>query len=52
MAGLVPAIHVFRVSNKKDVDARDKPTSVRHGSCMVLFQGSGAQATAFLGCAG
>ena len=25
MAGLVPAIHVFEQSEKKDVDARDKP---------------------------
>jgi len=25
MAGLVPAIHVFVASTKKDVDARDKP---------------------------
>ncbi|HEV7880361.1 hypothetical protein [Bradyrhizobium sp.] len=25
MAGLVPAIHVFKVSSKKDADARDKP---------------------------
>jgi hypothetical protein len=25
MAGLVPAIHVFKRSGKKDVDARDKP---------------------------
>ena len=25
MAGLVPAIHVFLVSLRKDVDARDKP---------------------------
>jgi hypothetical protein len=25
MAGLVPAIHVFRLPKKKDVDARDKP---------------------------
>jgi hypothetical protein len=24
MAGLVPAIHVFRVSVKQDVDARDE----------------------------
>jgi hypothetical protein len=25
MAGLVPAIHVFGLAVKKDVDARDKP---------------------------
>jgi len=25
MAGLVPAIHVFAVDRKEDVDARDKP---------------------------
>jgi len=25
MAGLVPAIHVFRAARKKDVDARVKP---------------------------
>jgi hypothetical protein len=25
MAGLVPAIHDFTASEKKDVDARDKP---------------------------
>jgi hypothetical protein len=25
MAGLVPAIHVFASTSKKDVDARDKP---------------------------
>jgi hypothetical protein len=25
MAGLVPAIHVFGLVQKKDVDARDKP---------------------------
>jgi hypothetical protein len=25
MAGLVPAIHVLFVAEKKDVDARDKP---------------------------
>ena len=25
MAGLVPAIHVFGLAGKKDVDARDKP---------------------------
>jgi hypothetical protein len=25
MAGLVPAIHVLAASEKKDVDARDKP---------------------------
>jgi hypothetical protein len=25
MPGLVPAIHVFQASRKKDVDARDKP---------------------------
>jgi hypothetical protein len=25
MAGLVPAIHVFATSKRKDVDARDKP---------------------------
>ena len=24
MAGLVPAIHVFTIAGKKDVDARDK----------------------------
>jgi hypothetical protein len=25
MAGLVPAIHVYKSLHKKDVDARDKP---------------------------
>jgi hypothetical protein len=25
MAGLVPAIHVFRADRNQDVDARDKP---------------------------
>jgi hypothetical protein len=25
MAGLVPAIHVLRLRDKKDVDGRDKP---------------------------
>jgi hypothetical protein len=25
MAGLVPAIHVFNLARKEDVDARDKP---------------------------
>jgi len=25
MAGLVPAIHVFRAAGKEGVDARDKP---------------------------
>src|SRR5260370_22101098 len=34
MPGLVPGIHVFLWWGDKDVDGRDKPTSVRHGLCL------------------
>jgi hypothetical protein len=30
MAGLVPAIHVFSFTRKKDVDARDEPGHDEH----------------------
>jgi hypothetical protein len=45
MPGLVPGIHVFRASARKDVDGRDKPGhdeksdsfSKRHRSPQLLF---------------
>jgi hypothetical protein len=33
MSGLVPGIHVFHSTAKKDVDGRDKPG---HDECQIL----------------
>src|SRR5438128_815539 len=35
MRGLVPRIHVFLRRGGKDVDGRDKPTTVRHDLCLM-----------------
>ena len=39
MAGLVPAIHVFRIARKQqDMDARDKPGMTGRGTCSPLHR--------------